>query len=68
VQQLVLTPPARFHSLAERSNGLSASARITFSAAGHPRLTETIAVTFLRRVPAQRARRARTHAKGGHRR
>jgi hypothetical protein len=68
VQQLVLTPPARFHSLAERSNGLSASARITFSAAGHPRLTETIAVTFLRRVPAQRARRARTHTKGGHRR
>lgn len=65
VHELLLVPSATYRALAERSQGLSATARIAFAAPGRPRLTDNIAVTFVRRVPAHRARHAR-RARRGH--
>jgi hypothetical protein len=63
VQELTLTPSPGYRALAERATGLSGTARIQFASDGRPRLTETIAVTFVRRIPAHRARRARTRSR-----
>jgi hypothetical protein len=39
--------------LAERANGLSATAIVTFTAPGRPSLHERITVSFVRKAPAR---------------
>jgi hypothetical protein len=55
VTTLVLSLSASYGSLAERAGGLSATANLTFSAAGHPALHRSIHVSFLRTTKAHAA-------------
>ncbi len=69
---LTLTLPlaATYRANAEQPGGISATVAITFGAAGHPALRQTIPVTFRRAKPPHRARtakakRGRYHKRGG---
>jgi hypothetical protein len=59
---LVLTLSPSYRSLAAQPEGLSATASVTFTAAGHPVLRQSIAVSFLRKAKANAARRSRASA------
>jgi hypothetical protein len=62
LQQLVLALTPHYRALASRPGGLSANVTVTFSALGEPRLSQSLAVSFVRHTkPAahRRARRAR---------
>jgi hypothetical protein len=59
---LVLTLSPSYRSLAARSGGLSATASVTFTAAGHPVLQQSIAVSFLSTATVHAAPRSRTNA------
>jgi hypothetical protein len=66
---LTLTLSPSYRSLATRSGGLSATASLTFTAAGHPALHDSIAVSFRHAATApKRAVSARSRAKGHKRR
>jgi hypothetical protein len=63
--QLTLAPASPYASLAHARGGLPASVTVSFAAAGHRTLTQTLTVLFRRiPVPAKRHRRA---SKGTHR-
>ncbi len=63
--RIVLSPARSYAALAARSQGLYANVALSFSAAGHPALRQSIAVTFKRVThPAKSARRRRTRRRG----
>jgi hypothetical protein len=73
---LLLTLSPSYRSLAARAGGLSAAVSVTFTAAGHPPLRESLAVTFASKVTKKKAakktkkakkkaRRASTRGRGG---
>jgi hypothetical protein len=51
VIQLLLTPASRYRSLLNTKGGLYATIVVTFFAAGHPSLSQTLQVRFPRRHP-----------------
>jgi hypothetical protein len=62
---VVLRPTAAYAALAQRRGGLSAEVRLQFAATGHPLLTQSLPVTFLRKASsAHRAKRARRTRRG----
>jgi hypothetical protein len=62
---VVLRPAAAYAALAQRRGGLSAEVRLQFAATGHPALTQSLPVTFLRKASAaHRAKRARRTRRG----
>jgi hypothetical protein len=66
--QLVLVLGSRYRALAGETGGLSASVTVTFKAAGHPLLRQSIPVTFSRTATvARRSKRAArpSHARAG---
>lgn len=67
---LRLTLPSSYSALASRAGGLSATATVTFSAAGHASLSQSLAVTFVRTARPAHAAKAHTakRARGSRRR
>lgn len=65
----VLKLSGRYGSLAKRPGGLSAYVNVVFTAPGHPKLHQRIAVTFRRTLKARNAHRASASSpqRGGHR-
>jgi hypothetical protein len=62
LQQLTLALPPRYRAFALRRGGLTATATVTFTAPGEPRLTESIAVSFASHArPARRAGHGSRH-------
>jgi hypothetical protein len=55
VSDLLLTLAPSYRSLATRAGGLSATVSVTFSAAGHPTLRESVAVTFIAKASKKKA-------------
>jgi len=69
--RLLLTPTRRYRSLADGRNGLYATITVTFSANGHPPLTQTLQASFPRpyniyKLPKRKPKRLRI--KRGHKR
>jgi hypothetical protein len=58
LMELTLTLAPGYRALASRAGGLSGTADILFSARGHSTLRQSIAISFLRRTKASRAKRA----------
>ncbi|MGP0101080.1 MAG: TolB family protein [Solirubrobacteraceae bacterium] len=62
---LVLRPQQRYAGLAARAGGLSATVTVSFAAPGHPRLTQSLQVTFLHELPKHHAKNARSTRRRG---
>jgi hypothetical protein len=60
---LTMALAPRYAALARTSGGLSATVTLTFTAAGHSVLSESIPVTFVRGIAPSKARKARRAAK-----
>jgi hypothetical protein len=56
---LLLSLAPSYRALAAQRGGLSGTATVTFTAAGHPALRQSIVVTFVLATPAHVARRAK---------
>jgi len=62
--ELVLRPADAYAALPARAGGLSASLAVAFSAIGRPPLSQSLQVTFLRKVHASHARRHARSSRG----
>jgi hypothetical protein len=57
VVTLTLTLASRYRSLDEKRPGLAGTVNLTFSAAGHPTLRQSVRVSFLRTLKAKKAKK-----------
>jgi hypothetical protein len=65
---LVLTLPASYRALAARTGGLSATVSITFTAAGHPVLRQSLTVSFRSKTKTNTSHRSSAKASARSRR
>jgi hypothetical protein len=63
VLELRLTPAARYRSLFTQPGGLYANITLTFTAAGHARLTQQLSASFRASAPKRGTKRASSHGR-----
>jgi Tol biopolymer transport system component len=65
---LTLTLASRYRSLADKRPGLAGTVNLTFSAAGHPTLRQSVRVSFLRTLKAKKKKQTKKKQKKSNKR